>query len=150
MFFLLKTISVKIEDVPNNRIPMQLSSDGKTLTVNKFYYENDTEQQRKSDIAHEIQHYIQVETEKGGGTNTEIISRSKKRQYSIQANNGKRLVLNNLTDAQLQDVLWKTEDAELSLSYLNGNDNIPQHSNGRFCLKLISLSPRNRNAPPNH
>ncbi|MGO3708269.1 MAG: hypothetical protein ACTJGD_11760 [Mesonia hippocampi] len=102
-----KDITVRVTDNVNRQSVMDLSVDGKTLTINLAYYKGYERSTKgtKETIAHELQHYVQT-TEHGGGTsdNKAVKNVSRRLRSLRRIYNGGRLVLGyKLTDADIQE-----------------------------------------------
>ncbi len=125
-----KDINVRVINNPRRKSVMEMSKDGRQLTINLAYYKGNetTEQKTRQTIAHELQHMVQSMAEKGGGTSLGEARRVAERKRRRTPYKGGRFVLDyRLTDAQVQEIARKTDESEQALSYLNGDESVPSY-----------------------
>lgn len=123
-----KDITVRVVDRPSRPSVMDMSKDGRVLTINLTYYKGNetTKQKAKQTIAHELQHYIQTTNEK---SNPPKIGRREKDTYrdglrALQNARRSSILDISLSESEKATIQKKIDNIQKAINYLNGNNNV--------------------------
>lgn len=117
-----RDITVEFYSDPKGGNVAEMHPDTNTLKVNTSKYES--QQGTRNDIAHELQHYVQYKVEQGTPRSPQRIREEVKSRLDTRRRDLGVLVLNS-TGKEKADYERRLNNVKKAISYLNGNENVP-------------------------